>query len=309
MTLSPSHRARPAGSAVSPAMSAPATSRAAVLRFAAIAALLTLAFARPLTELVRFALGSSLFSHVLLIPFVSLYLIWQQRGVLRLLTPRPSFWAAPPALAGVALLSVYWIVWRSDGPLPATDYLAVMTTAYLVLLLGTAWLCFGTAVIGAWAFPLGFLVFMIPWPTALIDGVEIGLQYASAEAAAVLLSLSGTPYLRDGRVFELPGITLQVAQECSGIRSSYVLFITGVLASHLLLRTGWKRWLLALVVVPLGIVRNGFRILTISLLCVHVSPEMIDSPIHHRGGPIFFALSLVPFFLLLLWLRKSERHP
>jgi exosortase len=142
----------------------------------------------------------------------------------------------------------------------------------------------------------------------MIDGVEIGLQYASAEAAAVLLSLTGTPFLREGRAFELPGITIQVAQECSGIRSSYALLITSVLAAHLLLRARWKRWVLALVVLPLGIMRNGFRILTISLLCVHVSPEMIDSPVHHRGGPIFFALSLVPFFLLLLWLRRTERR-
>jgi len=222
--------------------------------------------------------------------------------------PRLSPWAVVPLLAGVGLLAVYWIVWRPGGPLPATDYLAVMTTAYLALLLGAAWFWFGTAVVRAWAFPIAFLVFMIPWPTAMIDGVEIGLQYASAEAAAVLLTLSGTPFLREGRVFELPGITIQVAQECSGIRSSYVLLITSVLAAHLLLRARWKRWLLAFVVVPLGIVRNGFRILTISLLCVHVSPEMIDSPIHHRGGPVFFLLSLVPFFLLLLWLRRTERR-
>ena len=60
-------------------------------------------------------------------------------------------------------------------------------------------------------------------------------------------------------------------------------------------------------VIPLGILRNGFRILVIGLLCVHVGPHMIDSPIHHRGGPIFFALSLVPLFLLVWWLRRQEQ--
>ena len=70
------------------------------------------------------------------------------------------------------------------------------------------------------------------------------------------------------------------------------------------LRSPWKRAVLTLAVIPLAIIRNGFRILTISWLCVHVGPEMIDSPIHHRGGPIFFILSLIPFFALLFLLRR-----
>lgn len=280
--------------------------RRAWWRCGAGVALLTLGFAWPLGELVRFALGSSLFSHVLLIPLVSVYLLRQRADRLRSVPLRPSVWGILPGLMGLGLLGLYGAVWRHDGGLPATDYLAVMTTAYLALLTAVVWGLGGTALVRACAFPLGFLVFMIPWPTAMIDGVEIGLQYASAEAAALLLSLTGTPFLRDGRLFQLPGITLEVAQECSGIRSSYVLLITSVLAGQMLLQRPWKRWVLALVVVPLGIVRNGFRILTIALLCVHVSPEMIDSPLHHRGGPIFFGLSLVPLFLLLLWFRKTE---
>jgi exosortase/archaeosortase family protein len=114
--------------------------------------------------------------------------------------------------------------------------------------------------------------------------------------------------VRHGTVFELPGIVLRVAQECSGIRSSWVLFITGLLASHLFLRTRWRRVALVAFLIPLGILRNGFRIFVIGMLCVHIGPWMIDSPLHHQGGPIFFALSLVPLFLLLLWLRRQERR-
>ena len=114
---------------------------------------------------------------------------------------------------------------------------------------------------------------------------------------------------RDGTVFELPGIVLRVAQECSGIRSSWVLLIAGLLASHLLLKTRWRRILLVAFVIPLGILRNGFRILVIGLLCVHVGPHMVNSIIHRRGGPFFFALSLVPLLLLLWWLRRQEQSP
>ncbi|PYK69698.1 MAG: hypothetical protein DME44_13670 [Verrucomicrobia bacterium] len=56
----------------------------------------------------------------------------------------------------------------------------------------------------------------------------------------------------------------------------------------------------------MGLLRNGVRILTISLLCVHIGPQMINSVIHRRGGPFFFAASLIPLFLLLWWLRRGE---
>jgi len=61
-----------------------------------------------------------------------------------------------------------------------------------------------------------------------------------------------------------------------------------------------------LVVIPLALLRNGFRIFVIAELCVRMGPQMIDSPIHRRGGPVFFVLSLVPLFLLLLYLSKRE---
>jgi len=141
-----------------------------------------------------------------------------------------------------------------------------------------------------------------------VNWLEKASVLASAEAAALFFNLTGTPLARQGTVFELPGIVLRVGQECSGIRSSWVLFITSLLASHVFLRTRWRKIVLVAFVIPLGILRNGFRILVIGLLCVHVGPHMIDSTIHHQGGPLFFALSLVPLFLLLWWLRRQEQR-
>jgi exosortase len=158
------------------------------------------------------------------------------------------------------------------------------------------------------AFPVAFLIFMVPLPDAAVDWLEKASMLASAEAAALYFDVAGTPLVRHGTVFELPGIMIQVVQECSGIRSSWVLFIAGLLASHLILRTRWRRLVLVAFVIPLGILRNGFRIFVIGLLCIHIGPQMIDSMIHRRGGPIFFALSLVPLFLLLWWLRRQEQR-
>ena len=155
-------------------------------------------------------------------------------------------------------------------------------------------------------FPVAFLYFMVPLPDAFVHWMETMLKLGSAEIAGWFFEISGTPVLRDGVIFQLPGITLEVAQECSGIRSSWVLFITSVVASYLLLHSPVRRAVLLAVVIPLAILRNGFRILVIGLLCAHIGPHMIHSVIHESGGPLFFALSLVPLFLLLWWLRKGE---
>jgi exosortase/archaeosortase family protein len=100
---------------------------------------------------------------------------------------------------------------------------------------------------------------------------------------------------------------MEVAPQCSGIHSSLALFILSLLAGHLFLRSRWKRATLALAVIPLALLRNGFRVFTIGQLCVHIGPEMIDSYIHRHGGPFFFILSLVPFCILLFFLMKSDR--
>jgi exosortase len=147
---------------------------------------------------------------------------------------------------------------------------------------------------------------MVPMPDAMANALETASKYASAEVANLLFHLSGTPFVRAGLLFQLPTITIEVAQACSGIRSSWVLFITSILAANLFLRGPWRRFALVAFVIPLAILRNGFRIVVIGVLCVHMGPQMIHSPIHSRGGPLFFVLSLIPFFLVLWFLRKGD---
>ncbi len=155
-------------------------------------------------------------------------------------------------------------------------------------------------------FPFAFLIFLVPLPDELVYWLETASKLASADAANLFFNISGTPLVRDGTVFQLPGIVIEVAQECSGIRSSLVLFITSLLVAHLFLKSPWRRIALVAFVIPLGILRNGFRILVIGLLCVHYGPQMIHSIIHRKGGPVFFMLSLIPLFLFLWWLRRGE---
>ncbi len=245
---------------------------------------------------------------MVLIPFISGYLVWLRR---KAVLPAPS---ASPALAviplafGILLLRALLFGNGSVAWVKPNDYLALASLSFLCFLWSGALLILGGKLLRTLAYPAAFLIFITPLPTAVENFVEVFFQHASAEAAALLFALSGSTVFREGLVFQLPGITLQVAQECSGIRSSLVLFITSLLAGHLFLRSPWRRFFLTAFVIPLAIVRNGFRVFTLGWLCVHVSPSMIDSAIHHRGGPLFFVLSLVPFFLLLVWLRRRERR-
>jgi exosortase C (VPDSG-CTERM-specific) len=264
------------------------------------------AFAGVLVSLAVHAAGSQLHSHILLIPFVTAYLIYIRRKQLPNEYTSSPGWATVAALVGLMVLIAACAPTVFGQRLSHNDYLALMTSSFICLLAAGGFFFLGRKWMGAIAFPFAFLIFMVPMPDAMADGLETASKLASAEAASLFFNIAGTPVLRDGTVFQLPNITIEVAQECSGIRSSWVLFITSLLASNLFLKGTWRRAVLVCFVLPLGIVRNGFRVWVIGILCIYLGPQMIHSIIHHRGGPIFFALSLIPLFLLLWWLRRAD---
>jgi exosortase C (VPDSG-CTERM-specific) len=260
----------------------------------------------------RYAAGSELHSYTLLIPFVSGYLLYTRRDQL----PKSYATDFPMAvgflLVGLGILAfTFWL--NVTGQILAhNERIPLLTLSFLCCLVAGGFFFFGRAWMRAAAFPLAYLIFMVPLPEPMADALEQASSAASAEMANLFFHLSGMPFLRSGQIFQLPNITLEVAQQCSGIRSSLVLIITSILAANLFLKTTWRRFALVAIVIPLGILRNGFRILVIGLLCVHVGPQMINSVIHRRGGPLFFVISLVPLLLVLWLLRKGDeetRHP
>jgi exosortase C (VPDSG-CTERM-specific) len=285
------------------------SNRRALFWCAMFALALTLCFSQSLYVLARFALRSDLYSHIILVPFVSIYLIWIKRSSLTPPSPLPARKIALTLLFLGALvlagsLGAEWkgIVWGEE------DHLASRILPYVLFLAGTCAWFFDRATLRTVAFPLAFLLFMVPFPSVIMTGLETFLQHGSATTAYAMFKLSGTTVFYDDLIFRLPGISLEVAPECSGIRSSLALFITSLVAGYFFLRTPWKCAVLSLVVIPLAILRNGFRIYVIGELCVHISPDMINSYIHRQGGPIFFLLSLIPFFFLLRLLFRSESH-
>jgi len=279
------------------------------LRLLAVCAVvLGVCFAKPLFSLVWFSLHSELYSYILLIPFVSLYLAWLKKSSLPLDSEPGRKLSLLPLAAGLLSIFGYFFAHHSGSKLAPADSLAWTTLSFVFLFVGACVFSLGKQTLRAVAFPLAFLIFLVPFPVIVRDAIESLLQHRSADVASGLFSLSGMPFLRQDTFFQLPGMSLEVAPECSGIRSTVVLFITGLVAGYLFLRSPWRRAVLTLSVIPLALLRNGFRVFTIGELCVQIGPHMIHSPIHTRGGPLFFALSLVPFFLFLLWMRRAERR-
>lgn len=272
--------------------------------FALYVVLLTAAFGRSLVELFADALQSDLNSYIVLIPFVSIYFFYTNRSQFSSDRRSSVAWALLPLLAGTIALG--FMVSRFSAESSPNDQTTVTTLAFVSFLWAGGFLFLGRKWMVSAAFPMFFLIFLLPLPDQIVDWMETSLQAASADAANLFFALTNTPAMRTGTVFQLPGITLEVGQECSGVRSSWILFITSIIATKLFLSKPWSRITLVACVIPLGILRNGFRIMVIALLCIHVDPDMIHSIIHRRGGPIFFALSLVPLLFLLWFLRRQE---
>jgi exosortase C (VPDSG-CTERM-specific) len=273
-------------------------------RFLIFIVLLAAAFTRPLVTLFTTAIDNDLNSYIILVPFVAAYFLFLNRHQLTTQAETSPAWAALPVVAGVAALVFFWTTGGSGISL--NNRTAVIMCSFVCFVWAGGFLLMGHQWMRSAAFSMLFLAFLIPLPDQVVDWMETSLQSASASAANMFFALSGTPALKTGNVLELPGITIQVAQECSGIRSTWVLFITSLLAAQLFLVRPLSRLALAAAVIPLGILRNGFRIMVIGLLCVHVDPDMIHSVIHRRGGPIFFILSLGPLLVLLWILRRWE---
>ena len=274
-----------------------------VKSFARAAAVVSLLFVVPLFRLAGFAIHDELHSYILLMPVVILYLAGLEKY--KLAGPTHSALKTGMAFVAAAMAVTAWH-WIAPARTVA-DSLGQIILAYVLFLTGAGFAILGDNLMRKLAFPFAMLIFLVPLPDALHTWLETSLQHGSAAVAGWMLAVSDIPVLQDNLTFRLPNINLEVAPECSGIHSTMVLFITSLVAGKLFLDRSWQRAVLCLAVIPLALVRNGFRIFVLGELCMHIGPYMINSWVHRHGGPLFFALSLVPFLLLLYLLKKMGR--
>lgn len=255
--------------------------------------------------LALYAFHDDSYSHILLIPLISFFLMYAARD--NVFVETQTSIGLGSALVALGL-SAFGLASRHSFLGEDRPYLFQASLSIVLIWIGGFLLCYGRRAARAAVFPLMFLLLMVPLPDAILARVIHLLQEGSTEIAFLIFKAAGVPVFRQGFVLSLPTVTIEVASECSSIRSSIALLITDILAAHFLLRTTWRSWLFAALVIPLSVIKNGIRIATLTLLSIYVDPRFLTGSLHREGGIVFFFLALAMLWPVLLLLQKSERR-
>ncbi|HET8925070.1 MAG TPA: exosortase/archaeosortase family protein [Candidatus Acidoferrum sp.] len=276
------------------------------LLFASWIALSCLLFKIPLTAFIRMSLSNDDTSYLVLIPFMSGWVLYVERRKIFLNLSHDK------VLAGILLLLAITAALASR--LAGGISVQGLDVSIIILSLLLAWvagfaLLFGRVALTTGYFPLLFLLLMVPLPNLFLDRVIYLLQEGSAWTTGALFDLAGVPALRDGLVFHLARINIEVAKECSGIRSSMALLILALLVAHFYITSFWKKVLFLCCGLLMMVLKNGIRISTLTLLAIYVDPGFLHGKLHHQGGVIFFLFSLLLLAPLLWLLQRGEAIP
>jgi exosortase len=258
---------------------------------------------RPLFTTLRLAAENAEYTHILLILPVSLALIaagW--KSTRNLPAAKINFALFVLGISAVTAVASFLLV----GRIAPDTRLSLNMLALITWWIGTFVLCFGSAASRMLAFPLCFLYCMVPAPGFVLDELINLLQNGSAFCAELLFGVAGVPVVRDQLLLSIPGLTIEVAKECSSIRSSLMLLVTTMVLAQLYLRSPIRKAAVIAIAVPLSVAKNGLRIFVLAMLGTRVNPGFLYGRLHHQGGIVFFVVSLLLIFLVLWVLERGE---
>jgi exosortase len=255
-----------------------------------IGILLLALFYPTLRWLVGEWLGNDFYSHGPLVPLISAFLAWR----LWVKWP-PERRLVEPAAVGLFLLG---------GGLTAYLY-ALLQRAYfaaalamIAVVAGLVWYLLGTAALRRFAFPIGFLVFMIPLP--FVEPLSVPLAQLTGTAAAAVVRLCGMPININGAQVTLPKAALVVGAQCSGLRSIVTLMTLVALVIFLVQGVWWKKLMLALSSIAIAILGNVVRLASLLFVANTWGTDAAFKYYHDYSGLVFFFSALV-LLLLFSW--------
>jgi exosortase len=268
---------------------------------------------RALGDTLGLALASEAYTHILLILPLSAALIYvdskcldskyRDSKALRI-DPQPSP-RIGSALLALALLIGCYARWGM-GAVPDDVRLSLGMFGLVTWWIASVVFCFGLRFFRFLLFPLCFLFFLVPVPGIVLSVIVRLLQHGSAWIAALLFRAVGESVQQDGILLSLPKLDIEVAKECSSIRSSFLLVTTTMVLAHLFLRSWWRNFVLILIAIPLSVAKNGLRIFVIAELGTRVDPGFLDGRLHHHGGIVFLVIALGAILGLLAILHRGE---
>ena len=262
-------------------------------------------FWAPLYHLAALSLDDPLYSYIILIPLFSIAIILLKRkDVFSQVKFAPAIGVAA-VMTGLALLLVGTALKPDLGD---NDFLSLSTSGFVLWTIGVFVGLSGRQAFQKAMFPLLFLFFLVPIPAVVLDRCIRFLQLMTADAVDVIFGLIGLTYLRTDMVFQLPDVAIEVAEQCSGIRSSMSLVVATTAAGYVFLETGIRRIILVLAIIPITIFKNALRITTLTLMAAYVDPAWLtDSWLHRAGGKPFFFIALLLWSPILWLLWRSEK--
>lgn len=237
------------------------------------------------------------YSHGFLVPLFSAFIIWKDRERLRAIEAQPS--------ASGLLIIVFGLGILIFGALGAELFMS--RTSLLFILAGLVVYFQGWKYFRAVLFPWLFLFLMVPPPTLMMNMVTIPLQFLASDLATWFLQLFGVPVLQNGNVLQLPNMSLEVVEACSGIRSLISLVTLAIIYGYLLEENYVLRAVLAFAAVPIAVLANGLRIMGTGITGLYWDPDRAQGFFHEFSGWVIFILSLIALFILHRALRGLFR--
>lgn len=258
-----------------------------------------------LASLFALALRDEQYTHILLVLPMSTALIfmgWEP----------PAGMSGSSTAAGASLLLIAVLARAGMGstalPSAADVRLSLNILALVTWWMGAFIFSFGAVAFRRALFPLGFLLGMVPLPQFVLDPLVGLLQQGSTTSAHWFFAAAGIPVEQTGTLVHIPGLTLEVAPECSSIRSSMMLLVTTMFLVQLLLVSPWRKTVVVAAAIPLSVLKNGLRIFALGTLATKVDPGFLTGRFHRQGGIIFFLIALAGIFLLFWILRRGENQ-
>ncbi len=237
------------------------------------------------------------YSHGFLVVPLALYFAWRRRAAVIDAGIRPMWWG----LAGACAAMVLYAAGRASADLfIARLSLPVLVVSAVAFVLG------GRAV-RVLAFPLAFIVLMVPLPALLFNEIAFPLQQMAAAAGEAALRTGGVPVIRQGNVLELSSVSLDVAQACSGVRSLMTLVAVAAALGELGRLTGPRRLALIAATIPLALLTNAARVALTGLAADRFGPSVVEGLPHTVAGVATFAAAAaaLPVIDRLLRPRRS----
>lgn len=250
-------------------------------------------------ELVDKWLNSSDDSHGFLVPLISGYLIWQRREALKKEQWKSFGW-------GGVILAASMLVYV----LSFAGAAAVVSRAMIVSgLIGLILFIFGRRIFAIIAFPVYFLVFMIPVPDSIYQLLAFPLQLLASHASATLIRLIGIPVLREGNMLYFAQTHLEVAEACSGLRSMASLSMLGCLLAYLMKGSWGRRSALVLSAIPIALLANIVRVTGTGILAHFIGGKVAQGFMHAFSGIAVFAFGFVVLLIEFLALERRGSNP